>query len=98
MRHPSCWLILGALALGACAAPLQQTPAGAAATTGSTTEGSVVSDESAASSNDLVCTTEMATGSRIPKKVCRSRASLEEERLRAEEFVRRAQQTAEPRQ
>jgi hypothetical protein len=90
MRHRRPWLILFAVVFGACAGPLRETSA--KQTTAALTESPAVPEGSVALNDDLVCMSELPTGSKIPKRVCRTREEMEEERLQAEELIRRSQQ------
>jgi hypothetical protein len=90
MRHRRSWLIFPALFLGACAGPVQETRADKEPV--ASTQSPVVPEGSVASNDNLVCATEMPTGSKIPKQRCRTHAQMDEDRRQAEELIRRSQQ------
>ena len=91
-------ILVSIFAVAGCAGPLQETATPSAAKEASAT--APVADTSGASAADeLVCTSETPTGSKIPKRVCRTRAEMEQDREQAEELVRRGQNVPrDPRQ
>lgn len=46
--------------------------------------------------NDIVCRSEIATGRRVPRRVCRSRAQMQAEAAAGQEALRRAQENNRP--
>ena len=75
-------LCTAAFAFASCGAPLRETRAA------DSLEQAVVLDDKVAD-EDLVCRTEKPTGSNVAKRVCRTRALIEQERADAEKFVER---------
>jgi hypothetical protein len=69
------------------AATNEPAPPGAA----TSSVGEDVAEAETTKKSDVICRREAQTGSRIKKKVCRSRAQMEEDRRQAEGFYRRAQ-------
>jgi hypothetical protein len=65
------------------------TPAGSTRVADATAEAAESQDGS------LICETQKRTGSHIPRRVCRTREQVEQERLQAEEMIRRAERTNE---
>src|SRR4051812_16352614 len=50
----------------------------------------------AAKSEEMICRTEQVTGSRFPKRICRSRAEIEQKRADDQERVRDNQRSFAP--
>jgi hypothetical protein len=88
------WVMMGLLLGCATAAPPQQAPSTAAPSTAapSTQKDEKVAAADAKKDKDstLVCESVSVTGSRIPKKVCRTVRQIEQEREQAEKAIRDA--------
>gem|GEM_PF-2443639 len=92
IKRFSGWVMMGLFLGCATAAPPQQAPSTAGQSTAAQStqkeEKAPVADAKKEKDSELVCESIAVTGSRIPKKVCRTVRQIEQEREQAEKAIR----------